>query len=96
MAFLVQFAAVNWHKYGEVTVIISLAIIAVILAVISQTNYVLIAYIGYILITSMHHTLITAARSVAFCPTNFAEHKILAVRPLTKGLWGLMSLKFGC
>lgn len=61
LAFLVQFAAVNWHKYGEVTVIISLAIIAVILAVISQTNYVLIAYIGYILITSMHHTLITAA-----------------------------------
>ncbi|VDL74939.1 unnamed protein product [Nippostrongylus brasiliensis] len=61
LAFLVQFAHIDWHRYGEVTLIISSAFIAIVLAVVSQTNQILVAYIGYVCMTSTYHMLITAA-----------------------------------
>ncbi|RCN34982.1 reduced folate carrier [Ancylostoma caninum] len=61
LAFAIQFAAIDWIKYGELTLTISSCMIAVILAVISQTSHVVLAYVGYVCITSIYHTLITAA-----------------------------------
>ncbi|EYC08756.1 hypothetical protein Y032_0064g3516 [Ancylostoma ceylanicum] len=61
LAFTIQFAAIDWIKYGELTLTVSSCLIAVILAVISQTNHVVLAYVGYVCITSIYHTLITAA-----------------------------------
>ncbi|CAJ0610310.1 unnamed protein product [Cylicocyclus nassatus] len=61
MAFAIQFAAIDWIKYGELTLALSSSLIAVILAVVSQTKYVVLAYIGYVLVTAIYHALITAA-----------------------------------
>ncbi|KAK6760220.1 hypothetical protein RB195_021638 [Necator americanus] len=61
LAFGIQFAAIDWIKYGELTLTVSSCLIAVILAVISQTNYVVLAYVGYVCVTSIYNMLITAA-----------------------------------
>ncbi|KHJ99543.1 reduced folate carrier [Oesophagostomum dentatum] len=61
LAFAIQFADVDWHRYGELTLIVSSLLIGIILIAISQTSYVLVAYVGYVSVTSIYHALITAA-----------------------------------
>ncbi|KHJ99544.1 reduced folate carrier [Oesophagostomum dentatum] len=62
LAFVIQFASIDWHKYGELTIIVTSVLIAVILVTISQVNQVVLAYVGYVSITAIYHALITAAR----------------------------------
>ncbi|KAK6033436.1 reduced folate carrier [Ostertagia ostertagi] len=67
IAFLVQFAAINWTRYEGVALITSSAFVAIVLAVVSQTKQILVAYVGYICVTSTYHLLITAASCNIAC-----------------------------
>ncbi|XGW35205.1 hypothetical protein V3C99_018880 [Haemonchus contortus] len=67
LAFFVQFAAISWVRYETVALVIPSVFIAIILAVISQTQQVLMAYIGYICITSTYHLFITVASTNIAC-----------------------------
>ncbi|VDO30156.1 unnamed protein product [Haemonchus placei] len=67
LAFFVQFAAISWVRYETVALVIPSVFIAIILAVISQTQQVLIAYIGYVCITSTYHLFITVASTNIAC-----------------------------
>ncbi|VDM58807.1 unnamed protein product [Angiostrongylus costaricensis] len=62
LSFFVQFAVIDWVQYGELVLTLSSLLITIVLAVISQTDYVWIAYSGYVCVTATYHTLITAAR----------------------------------
>ncbi|KAE9413789.1 hypothetical protein Angca_010075, partial [Angiostrongylus cantonensis] len=61
LSFFVQFAAIDWVQNGELVLTISSFLIVIILAVISQSDYVWIAYSGYVCVTATYHTLITVA-----------------------------------
>ncbi|PAV64237.1 hypothetical protein WR25_12553 [Diploscapter pachys] len=61
LSFVIQYLSINWLRYGELTLSLSSLIISAVLAVLSQINKIIVAYIGYVLCTAIYNMLITAA-----------------------------------
>ncbi|XGW35202.1 hypothetical protein V3C99_018879 [Haemonchus contortus] len=67
LAFLAQFPSIKWEHYEGIALVIPLATIAILIAIISQTSQILIAYIGHICAMSTYYFFITVASGNIAC-----------------------------
>ncbi|KJH41527.1 reduced folate carrier [Dictyocaulus viviparus] len=61
LSFIIQFADIDWIRFGDIILAIYSGTAAILLALISQTVHVLLAYSGYICVTAVYNMLITVA-----------------------------------